>query len=111
MLPKITIKLHPIEFASLYCHLETITKNTHSLGFNSSVAHLVLTDYFSRKALQLIANARQSQSRSITLKPSEAIALYQDLIPESHTDEFKGQILGQLDRALINLGFNNQNFQ
>ncbi|WP_273215613.1 hypothetical protein [Runella zeae] len=111
MLPKITIKLHPIEFASLYYHLETIAKNTHNLGFNSSVAHLVLTDYFSRKALQLIANARQSKSRSITLKPSEAIALYQDLIPESHTDDLKCEILGQLDRALINLGFNNQNFQ
>lgn len=111
MLPKITIKLHPIEFAALYYHLETIAKNTQSLGFNSSVSDLVLTDYYTRKALQLIANARQSKDRSITLRPSEAIALYLDLIPESHTDDLKGQILGQLDRALINLGFNNQNFQ
>ncbi|WP_428657601.1 hypothetical protein [Runella sp.] len=106
---KVIIKLYSVEYAALFGHLHKISTHTGQLGLNSTVSHMVLYDLFWRKGHTIECNAKSKKSkpRSITLKPVEAKALYDELRPHSYTDVLLCQIFGHLDRALLNLGFNN----
>ena len=105
---KVTIKLYPLEYASLYHHIRDLSENVITLGLTASVGSLLMYDFFCRKGDQIIRNARARKMRSISLKPHEARALYDELSIYSTTNVIIGQIFGHLDRAMVNLGFKNQ---
>lgn len=110
MLPtKISVKLLPIEYATLYTYLSRNFNQVESFGLNSRVNELLLHDLFFRRAhiLNHHSHYNKGKARSITFKVTEARALYDELKPYSYTDVLIGQIFGHLDRSLINAGFNN----
>lgn len=105
---KITIKLYPIEYAALLGFLQRSTENTQVLGLNAHLNDIVLYSLYLRKWQMIQASMlyQTKKPRTITLKPHEAKALYEEL---RHTKEgMLSLILCHLDRALINQGFNNQ---
>lgn len=106
----VTIKLYPMEYSQLYLHLAGVYNSAKSFGLNSSVSHILLHDLFCRKAYIINRNSHNptGKLRSISFKPHEARALYDELISYSNTNVVLGQIFGHLDRAMVNLGFNNK---
>ena len=107
---KVTVKLYPLEYASLFEHLSNLAKNAQEYGLNTTAGQLLLYDFFSRKwnMIGRNANNRKGKMRSLSLKPHEARALYDELRIYSNVDVVIGQIFGHLDRAMVNLGFKNQ---
>ena len=106
----VTVKLYPLEYLSLYNHLTALFDNVKAQGLNASTGQLLLYDFFWRKGNQIVRNAqsRKGQMRSISLKPHEARALYEQLRIYSTTNVIIAQIFGHLDRSMVNLGFQNQ---
>lgn len=105
---KVTVKLYPLEYAALYRHIRNLSENVITLGLTASVGSLLMYDFFCRKGDQIVRNARGRKMRSISLKPHEARALYDELRLYSSYDIVLGQIFGHLDLAMVNLGFQNQ---
>lgn len=107
---KVTVKLYPLEYTHLFEHLSKLEKNVKAQGLNASTGHLLLYDFFWRKGNQIARNAksRKGQARSLSLKPHEARAIYEDLRIYSYNHVFLGAIFWHLDRAMVNLGFQNQ---
>ncbi len=106
--PNVTIKLYPLEYTHLYWHLDKLAQNTEALGLNATVSSMVLSGFLKRKETTIMHNAlsKKGKPRSLTLKPHEAKALYDELKLYSYSDVILGQIFGHLNRALINLGLN-----
>ena len=106
--PNVTIKLYQLEYVHLYCHLIKVSEHVEVLGINSTVNSMVLSVFFKRKKQTITTNAqsKNGKPRSLSLKPHEAKALYEELKLYSYSDVMLGQIFGHLNRALINLGFN-----
>lgn|GEM_PF-3339657 len=105
----ISIKLLPLEYATLYTYLSRNYSQVESFGLNSRVNEILLYDFFIRRAhiLNHHSHYHKGKARNLSLKATEARALYDELKPFSYTDVLIGQIFGHLDRSLINAGFNN----
>lgn len=105
----ITIKLYPFEYAILYEFLQHTEYNVSHLRLNSPINHMVLALYFEKKKNTIKNNAlsKYKKPRSLTLKPTEAVALYHELRPIASINRVYRILLGHLDRALINAGMNN----
>lgn len=103
----ITIKLYCNEYAFLFSFFEQNKENVDLMGLNAHVISLCLEALYERKRFNIKQNALSysKSPRSLTLKPYEARALYDEL----RNLEFPVAkiIFGHLDRALINAGFNN----
>lgn len=103
----ISIELYPVDYSYLWGFLENNSKTVLEFGLNTHIGALVIEALYTRKYL-MIRNGSFSSSkkpRRLTMKPLEAKALYEEL---KYADSpLATIILGHLDRALINAGFNN----